>query len=422
MTNRLKEMLKTPAEEWYEGKVTCHDHFDVIGVINDALYLVPTEIAIVDRRRFMTSYFEHFMTMHRRMKFSVGVIHRLLLREVHHIEPSNKMHFMLGNQDVRFSKVEFCLITGLRFKDAQDTSQYTIVDNGIQQKIYFGGRNEISSWELNYVLSQDQLHQAYDSVKLCLPYMLNWILMGLDERVKIQVSQFQLMEDLDAFNTFPWGAHVYTHSIFSFKHALNERRELLERSQQAKGADVHKIETYNIYGLSYALLGHLRAIDHTSLPRDIFGPSHSAHPHPKDISRHSRWSHPPRKGSDLSRGCPAPVKDRSSPSRGTHSPSRDRSKRSRGTSPPPPDTSKGSYGTPHTPRIPRIRKRGRQLMSPYTDLTCPKMPRTTLASSKHAFIPTAMVDANQLETYGAYNRNKMGELHNVDLIEPVNVG
>ncbi|KAK2637682.1 hypothetical protein Ddye_025477 [Dipteronia dyeriana] len=146
MTNRLKEKLKNLEEEWYEGKLTHHDHFDAIEVIDDALNQVPAEIAVEDRRRFMASCFRHFMTMHRRMKFFGDVIHQLLL------------------------------------------------------------------WE------------------------------------------FRLAEDLDAFDAFSWGVLVYSHSIFSFKHALDERREGFESHQQANGADVHMMETYNIYGLSYALL------------------------------------------------------------------------------------------------------------------------------------------------------------------------
>ncbi|KAK2661930.1 hypothetical protein Ddye_000504 [Dipteronia dyeriana] len=128
MTNRLKELLKTPEEEWYEGKLTHHDHFDAIGAIDDTLNHVLAKIVVEDRRRFMASCFEHFMTMHRRMKFSSGVIHRLPLREVHHTGPSDEMHFLLGNQEVRFSKVEFCLIIGLRFREVPDMSRYDRVD------------------------------------------------------------------------------------------------------------------------------------------------------------------------------------------------------------------------------------------------------------------------------------------------------
>ncbi|KAK2657807.1 hypothetical protein Ddye_010859 [Dipteronia dyeriana] len=118
--------------------------------------------------------------MQRPMKFSGGIIHQLLLREVHHNGPSNEMRFIIGIHEVRFSKVEFGLITRLRFGVLPDTSRYVSVENGLHHQ-YFGGKDEISSLELRDVLRRGEFQQAYDSVKLCLIYMLNWILMGLDE-------------------------------------------------------------------------------------------------------------------------------------------------------------------------------------------------------------------------------------------------
>ena len=78
--------------------------------------------------------------------------------------------------------------------------------------------------------------------------------MGLDEREKVPVWQFRLVEDLDAFDAFPLSAHVYRRYIYGFKHALAGRREHFEKRQQWKGVDVHTVETYNIYGLTHPLL------------------------------------------------------------------------------------------------------------------------------------------------------------------------
>ncbi|KAK2652430.1 hypothetical protein Ddye_012286 [Dipteronia dyeriana] len=150
LTNRLWESLKTPEEEWYEGKVTRHNHFDALGHKEDALNRVSTELTVEDRRQFMVSCFGHFLTIHRPMKFSGGVIHQLLLREVYHNGPSYEMLFMLGIHEVRFSIVEFCLITGLRFIVVPNTSRYVSIDNGLHDR-YFGCKDEISSVELRDV-------------------------------------------------------------------------------------------------------------------------------------------------------------------------------------------------------------------------------------------------------------------------------
>ncbi|KAK2645351.1 hypothetical protein Ddye_020546 [Dipteronia dyeriana] len=229
MTNSINKFLKTAEGNWFEGKLTLYDHFEALARIGDALNRVPEEFAVKDRCRFMASCFGNFMSMHREMKFLGGVIHQLLLWDLNHDGPTDEMRFLLGNDVVRFSKVEFSLITGLRFGVVPDTSMYVTVENGIHQR-YFPGHDEVSLDDLRVVLTQGEFQQAYDAVKLCLIYMLNWILMGVTERLKIPVWQFRLAEDFNAFDAFLWGAQVYRHSIFSFKHALPRRCE--ERRQQ----------------------------------------------------------------------------------------------------------------------------------------------------------------------------------------------
>ncbi|KAK2654171.1 hypothetical protein Ddye_014027 [Dipteronia dyeriana] len=169
--------------------------------------------------------------MHKEMKFLGGVIHRLLLRELHHNGPTVEIQFTLANQSVRFSKVEFYLITGLRFGVVSDTTVYAEVENDIHQR-YFPEADKVSLEKIRGIVTVGEFGEAYDAVKLCLIYMLNLILMGVDERFKIPI----------------W------HSIYSFKHALDGRRDGFERRQQEKGAHLHTVETYNIYGLSHALL------------------------------------------------------------------------------------------------------------------------------------------------------------------------
>ncbi|KAK2652362.1 hypothetical protein Ddye_012218 [Dipteronia dyeriana] len=91
MRSRLTDLLKTPQGDWYEGKLTRHVYFDAIAHIDGALNRVPTKFVDEDRCRFMASCFGHFLTMHREIKFSGGVIHQLLLRELYHNGPTDEM-------------------------------------------------------------------------------------------------------------------------------------------------------------------------------------------------------------------------------------------------------------------------------------------------------------------------------------------
>ncbi|KAK3192918.1 hypothetical protein Dsin_024228 [Dipteronia sinensis] len=62
--------------------------------------------------------------MHREMKFSGGIVLQLLLRELYHDGPTDEMRFILGNQNVHFFRVEFCLITGPKFGVILDIDVY----------------------------------------------------------------------------------------------------------------------------------------------------------------------------------------------------------------------------------------------------------------------------------------------------------
>ncbi|KAK3198923.1 hypothetical protein Dsin_022338 [Dipteronia sinensis] len=86
-------------------------------------------------------------------------------------------------------------------------------------------------------IEQGQWQVQSDAVKLCLLYMLNCVLIGAEERNYVPIWQLHLIDDLDAFNAFPWGSHVYKHSIFGFKKVI------LSRPMR-----------YNLYGLAYAIL------------------------------------------------------------------------------------------------------------------------------------------------------------------------
>ena len=105
--------------------------------------------------------------MHRGLQFSCGIVYRLLLLELHHDGPTDEMQFMLGSRSVRFSKVEFCLITELKFGVIPDMTQIEEVENGLHQR-YFSSCDSITLEELQARILQGEWQQQYDVVKLCL--------------------------------------------------------------------------------------------------------------------------------------------------------------------------------------------------------------------------------------------------------------
>ncbi|KAK3219491.1 hypothetical protein Dsin_013461 [Dipteronia sinensis] len=104
-------------------------------VIDEALDGVVANGA-EERYMYQQSCFGHFQLMQRRMAFSSGIVHRLLLRDLHHDGTSDDMRFMLGSHNIRFSRVEFCLIIRLKFRAISDTELYEDVPNGITPQVF----------------------------------------------------------------------------------------------------------------------------------------------------------------------------------------------------------------------------------------------------------------------------------------------
>ncbi|KAK2641109.1 hypothetical protein Ddye_022872 [Dipteronia dyeriana] len=194
MRSRLKDFPKTLEGDWYKGKLTRHDHFEALARIDDELNRVPEDFAVEDRCWFMAYRFRHFMSRHREKKFSGGVILRLLLWELDYNGPTGEMRFLLWNHLVMFSKVEFYLITGLRFGVVPDTSLYAAVENDIHQR-YFPGADEVSFKELMVDLTLREFQEVCNVMKLCLIFMLNGREIQ-DFSLAVSVFAFEVISDL----------------------------------------------------------------------------------------------------------------------------------------------------------------------------------------------------------------------------------
>ncbi|KAL5787553.1 hypothetical protein ACOSP7_004502 [Xanthoceras sorbifolium] len=114
------------------------------------------------------------------MIFSGVLADELLLREIWHDGPRDEMRFRLGQHTVRFSRVKFCLITGLKFGHIPDMSAYVDVLQGIHSKC-FGRRTDVKVKDVKNRLEQGDYVIPQDALKLSLILMLHNFLYGSDE-------------------------------------------------------------------------------------------------------------------------------------------------------------------------------------------------------------------------------------------------
>ncbi|CAL9029936.1 unnamed protein product, partial [Prunus brigantina] len=97
---------------------------------------------------------------------------------------------------------DFCLITGLRFGEVPEVSSGESDEIRLQKR-YF----------IDEGITCNALEEAFlrctvedDIYKLALVYFAELVVLGRDKHLNINLNYLTLVEDLDAFNRYPWGS------------------------------------------------------------------------------------------------------------------------------------------------------------------------------------------------------------------------
>ncbi|KAL6536069.1 hypothetical protein OROHE_012913 [Orobanche hederae] len=121
----------------------------------------------------------------------------------------NSMWFKINGEVIRFSKVEFALVTGLRFGTSQFNpyEDHDIPETSLYTRLL---KNEkITSIHLwNLFKSKDfHIESAADCIKLCKVIIAAHVVLGNDPcNWKIPDWVWVLVEDEQAWDRFPWGS------------------------------------------------------------------------------------------------------------------------------------------------------------------------------------------------------------------------
>ncbi|KAK3221634.1 hypothetical protein Dsin_008659 [Dipteronia sinensis] len=161
--------------------------------------------------------FGHLLDFPKELTFSAGVLHNLLLRQIHvpGVTGANELHFLVGGKLAKFSQREFCLVTGLKFGVMSDIflKSYAATKDGIYVR-YFANNENIRLTDVWARFMAGGFDQPKDGLKMALVLIANNVLFGQDLRRKATLWPFQMVEDLEAFNSFPWGSYIWAMEAF----------------------------------------------------------------------------------------------------------------------------------------------------------------------------------------------------------------
>ncbi|KAK3229741.1 hypothetical protein Dsin_001622 [Dipteronia sinensis] len=118
---------------------------------------------------------------------------------------------------------------------------YAATKDGIHVR-YFENDENIRLTDVWARFMAGEFYQPKDGLKMALVLIANNVLFGQDLRRKATLWLFQMVEDLEAFNSFPWGSYVYMMTI-----------HYLRQGFRSANAPLKHIAHYNLYGFPWAL-------------------------------------------------------------------------------------------------------------------------------------------------------------------------
>lgn len=172
------------------------------------------------------------------VQFSEQIIDSLLLWLFKAVD-GDQLFFAMGNGKVpRFSILEFALITSLRCI-REEEARTCIIPNKRILDLYFGGKGPVTPPQLEDAFRR--CDHILDKLKLELVYILESILRCRHRRTSIDLFSLDVVDDINAFNSFPWGRRCYTNTLHVFR-----RVHTMPKSEKGD-------RKYDVYGFCMAL-------------------------------------------------------------------------------------------------------------------------------------------------------------------------
>ncbi|GMN33319.1 hypothetical protein TIFTF001_048254, partial [Ficus carica] len=177
--------------------------------------------------------------------WSGQVFHNIVMRLTTHSAMGDALWFELGEDLVRFSINEFCLITGL---NCVGSTHLPVVESRLMSR-YFPNVRGVTRENLELQMSNFKFDNDDDTVKLSLLYIVFCIPLSNASSVKIDPKYFALADNLDAFNEFPW-------SVLSWEATRTAICSTVENRISSKRRPKKNIDKsrYSVAGFPQALL------------------------------------------------------------------------------------------------------------------------------------------------------------------------
>ncbi|VVA41632.1 PREDICTED: LOC109947069 isoform, partial [Prunus dulcis] len=189
--------LVWPESEAYSSRVNNCSH------ANSSLAAIRAKLSAEQLEQFKTSCFGHLLNIDK-IQFSGQIVHGVVLRRVagQGVKDLDGLSFLLGCDVAQFTRQDFCLITGLRFGEVPEVSSGESDEIRLQKRYFIDEGITCNALEEAFLRCTEE----DDIYKLALVYFVELVVLGRDKHLNINLNYLTLVEDLDAFNRYPWGS------------------------------------------------------------------------------------------------------------------------------------------------------------------------------------------------------------------------
>ena len=116
----------------------------------------------------------------------------------------DELYFGVGGHRLKFSKYEFCLLIGLKFRGRAHFLAYNnrIVEGGVLQRYWPNEKIDVVSLQARLCEQGAMFSHRADPLKMALVLFVERFLFNADYRKTVSLWLFSLAEDMEQFNSF----------------------------------------------------------------------------------------------------------------------------------------------------------------------------------------------------------------------------
>ncbi|PWA49609.1 phospholipase-like protein [Artemisia annua] len=180
-----------------------------------------------------------------------GLVHYMLQKQFHQKDESYDLPlvYYLNGHSLAFGRQEFCLFTGFRFgivsfrkwRYGQIPFHDRVFPHKVGQHVKLIDLFQIIEDEEVFIKLSDD-----DAIRVCLLLTLDVIFMGKDLGSIVDDIFLRMVEDLDEWNAFPWGEHVWRQLYDSIRNVSSKH---IPGYREITGVNESKdLPTYSLNG------------------------------------------------------------------------------------------------------------------------------------------------------------------------------